>query len=93
MRDMIWFFINALDLHQALWHDLHPCTGVAPSPRRHRREASGNITQLTVLTISHHTPSLQNKVRHSLSSFACFTWLLGFLHKNHFLPTNMKPQR
>jgi hypothetical protein len=30
-----------LDLHQALRHDLHPCTGVAPSPWRHRHEASG----------------------------------------------------
>jgi hypothetical protein len=72
MRDMIWFFINALDLHQALWHDLHPCTGVAPSPWCHRREASGNVTQLTVLTISHHTPPLQNQFRRSTFIFCMF---------------------
>jgi hypothetical protein len=92
MRDMIWFFIDALDLRRALWHDLHPCTGVAPSPRCHHHEASGNVTQLTILAISHQTPRYKTKLDALLLSFACFTWLLGLLHKNRFLPTNMKPQ-
>jgi hypothetical protein len=51
-----------------------------------------SVTQLTVLTISHHTPPLENQVRHSNFSFAIFTWFLGLSHKNRFLPTNMKPQ-
>jgi hypothetical protein len=89
---MIWFFINALDLHRALWHDLHPCTGVVPGPRRHHREASGNLMQLTVLTISHHTPCCKTKLDALLLSFACFTWFLGLSHKNCFLPMNMNPQ-
>jgi hypothetical protein len=72
---------------------IHPCTGVVPSPRRHHREASGSVTQLTVLTISHHTPRCKTKLDALLLSFACFTWLLGLSHKNSFLPTNMKPQR
>jgi hypothetical protein len=51
-----------------------------------------SFMQLTVLTISHHMSPLQNKVRCFYFSFACFTWFLGLLHKNWFLPTNMKPK-
>jgi hypothetical protein len=65
---------------------------VAPSPLRHHREASGSVMQLTVLTISHHTPRCKTKLDALLLSFAYFMWLLGLLHKNYFLPTNMKPQ-
>jgi hypothetical protein len=86
-------FIDALDLHRALRHDLHPCIDVVPSPRRHRREASDSVTELTVLTISHHTPRYKTKLDALLLSFACFTWFLWLPHKNRFLPMNMKPQR
>jgi arylamine N-acetyltransferase len=48
--------------------------------------------QLTVSTISHHTPHCKTKLDDSTLSFACFTWLLELSHKNRFLPTNMKPQ-
>jgi hypothetical protein len=51
-----------------------------------------SVTQLTMLTISHHTPPLQNQVRRFYFSFASFMWFLGLSHKNRFLPTNMKPQ-
>jgi hypothetical protein len=73
--------------------DLHPSTGMAPSPWCHHREAAVSVTKLTVLTISHHTPRCKTKLDALLLSFACFTWLLGLPHKNRFLPTNMKPQR
>jgi hypothetical protein len=73
--------------------DIHPSTGTVPSPWCHRREARVSVTQLTVLTISHHMPDCKTKLDDSTLSFACFTWLLGLSHKNHFLPTNIKPQR
>jgi hypothetical protein len=41
--------------------------------------------------ITSHAP-LQNKVTRFYFMFAIFTWLLGLSHKNHFLPTNKKPQ-
>jgi hypothetical protein len=44
-------------------------------------------------TISHHTPHCKTKLDDSTLSFACLTCLLGLSHKNHFFPTNMKPQR
>jgi hypothetical protein len=72
MHDIIWFFIDALDLYRVLQHDLQSCTGVVPSPRRHHHEASGNVTQLTMLTISHHMPPLQNKVRRFYFIFCMF---------------------
>jgi hypothetical protein len=92
---VIWygFFIDALDLHRAIRHDLHPSTGTARSPRHHCREAAVSVKQLTVLTISHHTRHCKTKLGVLLLSFACFMWLLGLSHKNRFLPTNMKPQR
>jgi hypothetical protein len=68
MRDMIWFF----DLHRALRHGLHPCTGVAPSLQRHHREASSSVTQLTVFAISHHTPHCKTKLDTLLLSFCMF---------------------
>jgi hypothetical protein len=89
---MIWFFIDTLDLHRAFWHDLHLSTSTSPHPWCHRHEASVSTKQLTVSTISHDKPHYKTKLDDSTLSFACFTWLLGLSHKNHFLPTNMKPQ-
>jgi hypothetical protein len=40
----------------------------------------------------HITPHCKTNLDASTLSFACFRWLLGLSHKNHFLPTNMKPQ-
>jgi hypothetical protein len=88
-----WYDMVSLSTRRAIRHDLHPSTGMAPSPRHHHCEAAVSITQLTVLTISHHTPHCKTKLDDSTLSFACFTWLLGLSHKNRFLPTNMKPQR
>jgi hypothetical protein len=92
MRDMIWFFIDVLDLHRAsgmisilapVWRQVHDNIVLKPPV---------SVAQLAMLTISHHTPPLQNQVRRFYFSFASFTWLLGLSHKNRFLPTNMKPQ-
>jgi hypothetical protein len=44
MCDMVWFFIDALDLHQAIRHDLHLSTGTVPSSWCHHREAAVSIT-------------------------------------------------
>jgi hypothetical protein len=59
---MIWFFIDALDLHQAIQRDLHLSTGTAPSPWCHRREAAISTKQLTISTISHHKPHYKTKL-------------------------------
>jgi hypothetical protein len=92
VRDMIWFFIDMLDIHRAsamisilapVWCHVHGAIVVKPPV---------GVKQLTVLTISHHTPPLQNQVRRLYFSFVDFTWFLGLLHKKRFLPTNMKPQ-
>jgi hypothetical protein len=67
-----------------VWHQVHGTIVMKPLV---------SITQLTMLTISHHTPPVQNQVRRFYFSFASFTWFLGLSHKNWFLPMNMKPQR
>jgi hypothetical protein len=67
-----------------VWHQVHSATVVKPPV---------SATQLTLLTISHHTPHCKIKLDALILSFTSFTWLLGLLHKNHFLPMNMKPQR
>jgi hypothetical protein len=87
----IWFCHWCVWSSSSLRHDLHPSTGVAPSPRCPRREASGSTMQLTVDHITAYAP-LQNKVRCFYFMFVSFTWLLGISHKNCFLSTNMKPQ-
>jgi hypothetical protein len=67
-----------------VWRQVHGAIIVKPQV---------SVTQLTVLTISHHTPPLQNQVRRFYFSFTSFTWFLGLSHKNQLLPTHMKPQR
>jgi hypothetical protein len=44
---MICFFIDLLDLHRAIQHDLHPSIGMAPSPWCHRREDVVSTKYLT----------------------------------------------
>jgi hypothetical protein len=86
MRDMIWFLIEPsgmISILAPVWRQVYGAIVVKPPV---------SVTQLTVLTISHHMPPLQNQVRRFYFSFASFTWFLGLLHKNQFLPTNMKPQ-
>jgi hypothetical protein len=69
---MIWFFTDALDLHRAIRHDLHLSTGMAPSLYCHRREAAVSIIELTVETISHHTPRCKTKLDALLLFFCKF---------------------
>jgi hypothetical protein len=66
-----------------VWRQVHSAIIVKPPV---------SVTQLTMLTISHHTPSLQNQVRRFYFSFASCTSFLGLSHKNRFLPTNINPQ-
>jgi hypothetical protein len=74
--DVIWFFIDALDLHRVIRHDLHLSTGTAPSPRCHRHVAVVSTKQLTVSTISHHTPRCKTKL--DASTFIILQVLCGF---------------
>jgi hypothetical protein len=65
-----------------VWRQVHGAIIVKPPV---------SVMELTLLTISHHTPPLENQVKRFYFSFASFTWFLGLSHNNQFLPTNMKP--
>jgi hypothetical protein len=82
MRDMIWFFIDVLDFHRALGMIHGAIFMKPPAVSRNLPCWPYHITR----------PQCKTKLDASTLSFACFTWILGLSHKNHFLPTNMKPQ-
>jgi hypothetical protein len=73
---MIWFFIDALDLHRVIRHDIHLFTGTAPCPWCHYREVAVSTKQLTVSTISHRKPYCKTKL--DASTFILLQVLRGF---------------
>jgi hypothetical protein len=65
MRDMIWFFIDALDLHRAIRHEIHL------SPVRHQVHRA-----IIVKLQSHHKPHSKTKLY--ASTFILLHVLRGF---------------